>query len=295
MVSEQQKQTLEYFQAGAGAWADAARGRTADVNIIRQRNDIVLRVADARGDVRSALDVGCGTGDLCCGLSARGIHAVGVDFAPEMIRLSQERAAESGADKAEFVCASIFDYDFAAGPFDLVSGNGFIEYISLEELRRALDLLRAHMTPGGSLVLGSRNRLFNLVSFNDFTDVELRDGTYATLAREAMAIGAGTGVLALADLEVAPWPEQGKVYTRTGVDVASRYQYTPAQLGRLLTEHGYAPQRIVAAHVHAAMPAFRAAHPEAHASAAEYLQQYAWDDARLIPNASTFMIEARTR
>jgi len=295
MLSEQQKQTWKFFEEGAKAWQQAALGQEAGVNIIRQRNDIVLRVAESQPSIRRALDIGCGTGDLCCDLGARGIRAVGIDFAPEMIRISRELAASSTLPNVEFHCTSIFDYDFAAGPFDLVSGNGLIEYISLDELRRLLDLVHRHLASGGSLVLGSRNRLFNLVSFNDFTEVELREGTYERLAREALAIGRGADMPSLAEIEVVPWPEQGRVYTRTGVDVASRYQYTPAQLVRLLGEHGYSTRRLAAAHVHAAMPAFRRAHPEVHTTVAEYLQQYAWDDARLIPHASTFMIHAEKR
>jgi SAM-dependent methyltransferase len=295
MLSEQQKQTLKFFDDGARAWEQRARGENADVNIIKQRNDVVLRVAESTPSIRRALDIGCGTGDLCCDLGARGTHVVGVDFAADMVRISTERAAKASLKNVKFLCTSIFDYDFGAGPFDLISANGFIEYISLDELNRLLDMVHRHLTSAGSLVLGSRNRLFNLVSFNEFTEAELREGTYEALAREAIAIGRGADVQSLAEIDVVAWPEQGRAYTRTGVDVASRYQYTPAQLARLLGEHGYATKRIVAAHVHPAMPAFRAAHPDVHAVVAEYLQQYSWDDPRLVPHASTFMIHAEKR
>jgi SAM-dependent methyltransferase len=235
--------------------------------------------------------VGCGTGDLCCDLAARGIRTFGVDFAAEMIRLCRERAAAAGQN-VEFVEASIFDYDWGGGPFDLISANGFVEYISIDQLRQFLDLAHRNAAAGASIVLGSRNRLFNLVSFNDFTEIELREGTYEALAREAIAIGRGTSIHDLTAIETAPLPHQGRTYTRTGVDVASRYQYTPAQLARILADHGFAAGRIGAAHVHGTTPAFKDAHREAHALIAEYLQQFAWDDARLVTHSSTFMIEA---
>ena len=40
------------------------------------------------------------------------------------------------------------------------------------------------------------------------------------------------------------------------------------------------------------MPAFKDAHRDVHVQIAEFLQQYAWDDIRLVPHASTFMIQA---
>jgi SAM-dependent methyltransferase len=293
MLSDQQKQALKFFEQSAQDWGRKALGHdAAEVNIIKQRNDFVVRVAASRPSIASALDVGCGTGDLVCDLGARGIRAVGVDFAPEMVRMSRERATKASLHNVAFTEASIFDYDWIGGPFDLVSANGFIEYISFDQLNRFLDLAHRNLSRTGSIVLGSRNRLFNLVSFNDFTEVELREGTYEALAREAIAVAGGADIQALAQLDTAPWPEQGRVYTRTGVDVASRYQYTPAQLVHLLKERGYAPSRIGAAHVHPATPAFKDAHREVHARISEFLQDYAWEDVRLVPHASTFMIQA---
>ena len=295
MLSEQQQQTLKFFDRFAKEWGERALGRDSEVNIIKQRNDFVAKVAAARPSTRNALDVGCGTGDLCCDLSARGIRATGVDFAADMIRLSRTRAAAASAANAEFVEGSIFEYDWAAGPFDLISANGFIEYISFEQLETFLTLAHDHLTTGGSLVLGSRNRLFNLFSMNQFTEVELREGTFELLAREAVELVRGRDISGLAQIPTVPWPEVNRVYTKTGVDVASRHQYTPAQLVRLLIEHGYAPVRIGAVHIHPAIPAFKETHRDVHVGISEFLQQFAWDDVRLVPNASTFMVEAEKR
>ena len=64
MHMDQQQQTLDYFNAVSREWQDKARGAAAKVNIIRQRNEAVLRVADRFGKTGDACDLGCGSGEL---------------------------------------------------------------------------------------------------------------------------------------------------------------------------------------------------------------------------------------
>lgn len=46
-----------------------------------------------RADVRTALDVGCGTGEITNWVAARGVEAIGVDASPGMVETAQRRAA----------------------------------------------------------------------------------------------------------------------------------------------------------------------------------------------------------
>jgi len=55
----QQEQTQSFFDEIAGNWRKSAEGNASVVNVIAQRNNYVLRVADEREGVRIALDVGC--------------------------------------------------------------------------------------------------------------------------------------------------------------------------------------------------------------------------------------------
>jgi hypothetical protein len=50
------------------------------------------------------------------------------------------------------------------------------------------DRAAAMLRPGGALVVGSRNRLYNAVSMNRFTEMERKLGVLDRLTAEAIAI-----------------------------------------------------------------------------------------------------------
>jgi 2-polyprenyl-3-methyl-5-hydroxy-6-metoxy-1,4-benzoquinol methylase len=294
-VKSQQEETLEYFRAAATEWRQKAIGAAATkVNVIKQRNDYVLHVASALPNLERSLDVGCGTGELVCELARSGVQATGVDFAAEMIGLCEQKARAEGIT-AEFVTGSIFDYRPMGITFDLISANGFIEYISETQLVDFVDHAKTLLSPGGSLVVGSRNRLFNALSLNEFTQLELAAGTYRKLVAESMILAnaktAEEAVVALlASDDALPSIER---HPRTGgIEVETRHQYTPGQLARLLHESGFDCVGLVPVHYHAAIPRFGREQPEAHVVLAELMQTYAVDCHYLIPSASTFMVHA---
>jgi 2-polyprenyl-3-methyl-5-hydroxy-6-metoxy-1,4-benzoquinol methylase len=291
-MTKQQAEALRYFHEHARDWAAMAAQTGPDtVNVIRQRNDFVLEVARQRA-VRTALDVGSGSGDLVCDLAARGVAAHGVDFAPDMVALATEQASRRALPQATFECRSIFERDPSGRSYDLVSANGFIEYISPDELQRFVSLCNQLLVPGGSLVVGSRNRLFNVVSLNAFTEGELGRGTIAALLAEAVALAAGRRLAELMELPTPP-PEEGvQLHPHTGVDVQTRHQFTPVQLARVLVAHHFEPQQLYPIHVHGVPPTFKATHPETHAAIANLLQTFAAEGSGLVPFASSFMLHA---
>src|SRR5262249_18394053 len=147
-------------------WKRNAEGGSADhVNVIKQRNDYVVSVAKLK-EAKNVLDAGCGTGELVCELGQLGMNAVGIDFSKEMIEFCKKSAAGLNVKSVQFHQASIFDYDYGPAKYDVISGNGLIEYISYDQLRDFLVVASKALKKGGSLVLGSRNRLFNVFSLN---------------------------------------------------------------------------------------------------------------------------------
>jgi ubiquinone/menaquinone biosynthesis C-methylase UbiE len=66
-----------------------------------------------------ALDIGCGTGFLSLELAARGHRVTGIDFAPEMLALAKEKAADAKA-AIRFEHADAENLAFAPASFDLV-------------------------------------------------------------------------------------------------------------------------------------------------------------------------------
>lgn len=291
---DQEKQTLQYFDTNAGDWHSKSVGMNDRYNVIAARNAAVTRTIDAMSGVCRFLDVGCGTGQLVIDVARRGIKAKGIDFAPDMIRLC-EANRQCAAVEAEFSCLSFFDLADETGLYDVISAQGFIEYISPAEtdlfLSRSFSLLRS----GGALVVGSRNRLFNLLSLNDYTLTELRLGTVEALTAEAVALHQSPSwdgaVKALgAHEKIYAQPES---HPHTGIKVEVRYQYSPAELIKRGRAFGFVPRNLFPVHFHGLPPAVKAEHPELHIELSNTIGRLAPDDFRLVPYCSTFVLDLR--
>lgn len=294
MTTKQQQEALDYFRKHAEDWRSKAGGLgSAKVNVIEQRNEYVLQVADECPAMRSFLDVGCGTGELVCHIARRGVDATGVDYASEMINLASKKAQDEGTTRAKFVCCSIFDFEMQRESYDLISANGFIEYVSQQETQAFFDLVAQALAPGGSFVVGSRNRLFNLVSMNDFTLQEAESGGIDLLLREAVKWTTAKEMVGVVSAECAPLQAPETEHTKTGIDVTTRFQYSPFQLINLLQDRGLRAVEVYPVHIHGVTPSFKEANPEMHASIANLLQAHARHNTQLLAHASTFMLHVK--
>ncbi|MFA6447571.1 MAG: class I SAM-dependent methyltransferase [Patescibacteria group bacterium] len=294
-MNTQQKEALDYFGEYAQDWKRKADVATADkVNTIKQRNDFVVQVVSDRGNTGRVLDVGCGTGDLVCELAAKGLDAVGVDFAQEMIDIAVENAKKLKLEKAKFECSSIFDYYLEPDKYDVLAANGFIEYISYEELDKFLELSLKTLKPGGSLVVGSRNRLFNIFSLNAFTEQEIAEDALALLS-EAVKVANAENIKDLIGLKTAPLQKEEKVHPLTGVKVSTRYQFTPIQLIDIFINKGFEPVEIFPIHIHGVPPKFKNEYPAIHGNISNLLQSQARGHMSLIPQSSSFMLHAKKK
>lgn len=294
MTTKQQLEALEYFSKHAGDWrAKAADVGSIKANVIEQRNGYVLQVADERPAMRSFLDVGCGTGELVCQIAKRGVDATGVDYAPEMIDLASKKAQDEGITRAKFVSCSIFDFEMQRESYGLISANGFIEYISQQEMQTFFDLVAEALAPRGSFVVGSRNRLFNLVSMNDFTLQETESDGIDLLLREAVKWTTAKEMVGVVSAECAPLQAPETEHAKTGIDVTTRFQYSPFQLINLLQERGLRAVEVYPVHIHGVTPSFKEANTEIHASIANLLQAYARHNTQLLVHASTFMLHVK--
>lgn len=292
--TKQQVEALHYFREYADDWHRKALSTAqTKVNVIQQRNGYVLQVIQQRAVTEAALDVGCGTGDLVCDIARQDIEATGVDFAAEMIEIAQSKAQHQALAKARFYCDSIFDFDLSKRRYDVVSANGFIEYISLAELDQFLSLAYQALKPGGSLVMGSRNRLFNIFSLNHYTATEMDQENIALLLREAIALSSGSKLSELANLETVPVQDVNTEHLNTGIDVTTRYQFTPVQLMHMLQVKGFETKQLYPIHIHGVSPSFKQQHPQVHAGIANLLQAYADHPLPLVPYASSFMLHAQ--
>jgi SAM-dependent methyltransferase len=291
MATNQQQETLDYFRKHAEAWkAKAQDSGNIKVNVIEQRNGYVLQIADERR-VRSFLDVGCGTGELVHEIARRGVDATGVDYAPEMIKLAS--SAQHASTTVNFVCCSIFDLEMKDESYDLISANGFIEYISHTELRRFFQLVEKALAPGGSFIVGSRNRLFNLTSMNQFTLQETNGGGIDLLLKEAIKWATTDEFVKFTTDECAPLQPSDTKHETTGIHVATRFQYSPLQLINLLQEIGLQAIEVYPVHIHGVTPEFKKTNPDVHTSISNLLQTFARHNTQLLAQASSFMLHVK--
>jgi SAM-dependent methyltransferase len=291
---EQQDQTLQYFRSAALNWQSKSADASGAYSVIEGRHRAVLAVVDEMVGAKRFLDVGCGTGQLVVAAARRGLRAEGVDFAAEMIAQCEENARIAGVS-ARFTRASFFDAEFDDGAYDVISAQGFIEYVSPDQTDQFFRHCAHMLRPGGALVVGSRNRLFNAFSLNEFTRLEVELGTLGTLVAEAATLRSHpTAKAVFAALRrherIDPQPDHHPV---TGIPVETRYQYTPADLIHRLRRCGLAPAALFPVHFHGLPPPVNHEQPELHSRIALAAAEIGLRDHRLVPSSSTFVLEAR--
>jgi len=245
----QQKQTLDYFQSHAEDWNEKATNEA--YSLIENRHNAVLEVMKGFQNGASLLDVGCGTGQLAIEASKLGWTSVGIDFAQEMIDQCLRNNSKAGTN-ASFNCASIFEANLKLETYDVISAQGFIEYISLEQLTEFLSIAYSSLKKNGAIALGSRNRIFNAHSFNSFTELELSLGTLGNLTNEGIILQTSqTQDEAVRKLECLSYDyEQPECHPLTGVAVDTRYQFSPADLITKLSKIGFIVKNIYPVHFH---------------------------------------------
>lgn len=297
MDTKQQKETLTYFKNFAKDWKEKATGQKLfKVNVINQRNGFVLEVIKSRPSNTTTLDVGCGTGELVHETAKLNIHAIGVDFSSEMIELAKETATKENINNTEFVCASIYDYVIDNGSVDVISANGFLEYISYEQFDQFLTKSYEMLKNDGALVLGSRNRLYNIFSLNEYTLNEITSNNIEGLYQEAICLSTLTHPSELLKIKAVPLESPDAKHGYTGIDVSTRFQFTPAQLVQMLDAKGFKVEALCPVHIHGTSPAYASSHKEIHYNISNLLSQVSNEEKesryKLIPNASSFMIHA---
>ncbi|NPV00360.1 MAG: class I SAM-dependent methyltransferase [Brevinematales bacterium] len=120
-----------------------------------------------------ALEIACGTGWLTLDLLAEGADVYGLDISAEMLKYLEQNAAGRGLDiNGRFSRQSMVDFQY---PFQfdliLIPGRSFLHLATQDEQIRALRNIRAHLNPGGQLILNffrpSLDMLNNASSPND--------------------------------------------------------------------------------------------------------------------------------
>lgn len=146
---------LRFAGERAGLAAVCAYGMPEFYNLaIHLEQRIALHPWLKIGAGTRVLDVGCGVGRWSRLLAARGARVTGVDLSPTMIAQARQRAARDGvADRCRFEVRDLSSLDVGE-QFDLVLSVTVLQHIlDPERLRDALAAMRAHLAPGGRMIL----------------------------------------------------------------------------------------------------------------------------------------------
>jgi ubiquinone/menaquinone biosynthesis C-methylase UbiE len=103
----------------------------------------------------SVLDLGCGTGTLCCALAERGHQVIGVDPAAAMLAVARSKTY---AERVEWVESSAQTYR-SRQRFDLIvmTGHAFQVLLSDADALAVLKTMRRHLKERGRVAFESRN------------------------------------------------------------------------------------------------------------------------------------------
>src|SRR6266704_5063255 len=117
---------------------------------------ILSHVPETGSDVKTALDIGCGTGDLAVKLAKRGYQVTGIDLSDVAIDQARKRAADQGVtEKTEFLAANIAAIGASAKlpgqPFDLITCK--LVYAFVEDRPALLKMVHDLLKPTGTFVL----------------------------------------------------------------------------------------------------------------------------------------------
>ena len=291
---KQQDETKVFFKGHASEWQKKA---TDDMySVINDRHRAVHRTLSQYPKGSSLLDVGCGTGQLAIETVVNGYSALGVDFAEEMIQQAKKNAAGKKSH-AKFRVGSIFEFS-PIDKFDVISAMGFIEYISLEQLDSFLNFCYQNTAEGGAVSIGSRNRLFNITTFNEYTDIEIRLGALEELIEESS--------LCIKSKNISEYLDSLRNYVRsksliqidthpiTGIGVETRYQFTPSDLMCRIESVGFKVKNIYPVNYHAFNPIIADDQTALiRKQIAEFISNEGQTKFQCLPNSSSFVMEAK--
>ena len=132
---------------------------------------------------------------------------------------------------------SIFDYKITE-KFDCVSANGFIEYLSLSDIKKFFDISNRLLNKNGYIVFGTRNRLFNLYSLNKFSLNEVKKKTFNKFYEENIALN-NLKFNDFIKLKKNSFEEVPFKQPKTGINVDKRHQFSPLQIVDILNRVGF--------------------------------------------------------
>ncbi len=138
-----------FWTRRAASWDHGAGNNPGLVKVVER----VLAEA-APAEQMTAVDLGCGSGQLTLRLAPRVASVVAVDVSQRMIDLLAENAAAEGVTNVEGRAVPVEHLDLRPGSVDLVVSNYALHHLRDPDKARAVAQAARWLRPGGRLVVG---------------------------------------------------------------------------------------------------------------------------------------------
>jgi ubiquinone/menaquinone biosynthesis C-methylase UbiE len=270
-MSDKTQETKNYFDNNTEFWSslfnDSIYGTTTQrVRLVANkiRGLVEYHNSSIPKQDFTHLDFGCGTGELASISASMGIQVIAIDVAPAMIDATLSAIDEKFAKRTKVLQGDISILgEIEDSSIDVFSALGLIEYLTIEELDVFLKDVARILRPSGRAYIGSRNRLFNIYSDNEFTNIERSIGEYDKLSAEYDAvchwISEDSLLRSLNDkTKIGPflkWKYPDVLPNTSPVTVSQRVQYSVCDLSMRLINCGLNLTDINAVRFHPAKPA----------------------------------------
>ena len=119
------------------------------------KNPFSANLLKAVGYNKTALECGCGTGQLSHFLQLNNNHVLGVDMSLGSLRLAVEHKLRNGLERSAFAQMNIFDLAVKDASFDVVISHGVLHHTF--DARRAFAAIAKKVKPGGIVLVGLYN------------------------------------------------------------------------------------------------------------------------------------------
>ena len=248
------KETKDYFNNNTEFWSslfkDSIYGTTTQrVRIVtdKLRNQIDQSNSDKLEQNFKHLDFGCGTGELASISANMGSDVVAIDIAPAMVDATLSSIKQEFINNTKIFQGDVSDLDkIEDSSVDAFSALGLIEYLTVDELETFLQHVQRILSKNGKAYIGSRNRLFNIYTKNEFTDIEKTIGEYDKLFEEYLAISnwitENSLIQSLNDkTKIEPflnWKYPDSLPKTSAVSVSQRIQYSLCDMSSRLMNRG---------------------------------------------------------
>ena len=129
---------------------------TEDVAYQRWADYIQRHFRRSGKEIRTVLDLACGTGSLSCTLAERGYEVIGADASEEMLSVAMEKSRKVKKEKPIFLHQAMEDLDLYGTVDACVCCLDSINYVKKEALAEGIRRVHLFLEPGGLFLFDIR-------------------------------------------------------------------------------------------------------------------------------------------